>query len=382
MKISLRSVLIGTIFCALFFSSCNNSVKSDAKSSAISFSIEPSRYAREFTIKKYSYCKVLEVRDPFDTLHYLAKYVLVPYNEKLPKNLPAGIVVRTPVKSFGVTTAIDAGFAARLGVLSSINSVAEKKYIHEPFIDELFKKGKITEIGSAMNINVEKLIHAGSQILFVSAFKDDKYGHLKQTGIPLIQMSGYMENHPLGRAEWIRFFAAFFEKESLANKIFDSISSQYENLCKLTRHLSSTQRPTVFSGLLNGNIWYIDGGKSYPSQFFKDAGASYLWANRPETGSFPLNFELVYQKAINADYWSVLDFFEGKYTYKNLSNQYPPYSHFKAFKNKKVIFCNTRSQDYYQKGILEPEVILADLIKIFHPELVKDHKNIYFNLLE
>ena len=206
MKKSLHLVLLGTSLLALLFSSCNNSGKSGAKSSDSSFTIEPSRYAREFTIKKYSNCKVLEVRDPFDTLHYLVRYVLVPFKKELPKKLPEGIVIRTPVKSFGVTSSNDAGLAARLGVISGINAVAEKNYIHQPYIDEQFKNGKITEIGSAMNINAEKLMHAGPQVLFVSTFKDNKYGHLKQTGIPLIQMSGYMENHPLGRAEGIRFF--------------------------------------------------------------------------------------------------------------------------------------------------------------------------------
>ncbi len=382
MKKSLRSVFLTTSLFALLFSSCNHSGNTGVKSSDVSFIREPSRYAREFVIKKYPNYKVLEVRDPFDTINVLVKYVLIPFKEELPKNLPDGIIVRTPVKSFGVTSSNDAGFAARLGVLSSLNSVAEKNYIHQPYIDEQFKKGKITDIGLASNINAEKLMHAGPQILFVSTFKENKYGHLKQTGIPLIQMTGYMENHPLGRAEWIRFFGAFFEKDVLANKIFDSIAIHYEDLSNLTKRFSLSQRPTIFAGKLYGNIWYMAGGKSYISHFFKDAGASYLWANRPETGSFPLDFESVYQKAINADYWEVLDFYEGKYSYRNLSTEYYPYSHFKAFKNKKVIFCNTRYQSYYEQGMLEPEVILADLIKIFHPELLKDHQNKYFNLLK
>src|ERR1035437_2180125 len=165
MKKSLRSVLFGTSLLALLFSSCINSSNTGAKSSDATFTIEPSRYTREFSIKTYSNYKILEVRDPFDTLRNLAKYVLVPFKEVLPKNLPTGIIVRTPVKSFGITASNDACFAARLGVLTTLNSVAEKNYIHQPYIDEQFKKGKIADIGSAMNINAEKLMHAGPQIL-------------------------------------------------------------------------------------------------------------------------------------------------------------------------------------------------------------------------
>ena len=124
------------------------------------------------------------------------------------------------------------------------------------------------------------------------------------------------------------------------------------------------------------------GGKSYLARFFKDAGADYLWANRPETVSFPLDFETVYQKAINADFWQVLEFYNGNYSYQNLKTEYPPYAHFKAFQKKQVLFCNTHYRDYYEQGLLEPDIILADLISILHPGVLKNHQPKYFALLK
>ncbi|MDP4290051.1 MAG: ABC transporter substrate-binding protein [Bacteroidota bacterium] len=373
-------VLIGAFLLTSFLNGCVNTERHRAKADHAAYTNEPLRYAREFSIKNYSTFKVLEVRNAWDTLHALARYVLVPRKNPLPPHLPEGIVIRTPVQSFGCATSVDACMAAKLGVLPLVNAVAEKDYLHQPYLDEQFKKGKITEIGSSMNINAEKLMRANPQILFVSPFKDNKYGHLKQTGVPLIQIANYLENHPLGRAEWILFYGAFFEKEELAQKIFDSISCRYEQLAGLTRNLSS--RPTIFSGKLYGNLWYMAGGKSYPARFFKDAGSNYIWANRPETVSFPLDFETVYQKAINADYWQILDFYNGTYTYQNLKTEYPPYSNFKAFQKKKVIFCNTHYSDYYEQGLLEPDIILADLINILHPGILKNHIQKYFSLLK
>lgn len=372
--------LIGTILIATFFYACGNSEQRKSKTDHSAFTTEPLRYAREFSIKKYPTYKVLEVRNAWDTLHALARYILVSRKIQLPQNLPEGTIILTPVRSIGCTTSVDAGMAAKLGVLPLVNAVAEKEYIHQPFLDEQLKKGKVTEIGSSMNVSVEKLILANPEILFVSPFKDNKYGHLKQTGVPLIQIANYLENHPLGRAEWILFYGAFFEKDVLAKKIFDSIASHYEQLAGLTRNLSP--RPTIFSGKLFGNIWYMAGGKSYPARFFKDAGADYLWADRPEAGSFPLDFETVYQKAINADFWQVLEFYNGNYSYQNLKTEYPPYAHFKAFQKKQVLFCNTHYRDYYEQGLLEPDIILADLISILHPGVLKNHQPKYFALLK
>jgi iron complex transport system substrate-binding protein len=372
--------LIGIFLIATLFNGCVNSGHHKIKADNTAFTIEPLRYAREFNIKNYSTFKVLEVRNSWDTLHALARYVLVPRSKPLPPNLPEGIIIRTPVQSIGCTTTVDACMVARLEVLPLINAVAERDYMHQPFIDEQFKKGKITEIGSSMNVSVEKLMKANPEILFVSPFKDNKYGHLKQTGVPLIQIANYLENHPLGRAEWILFYGAFFEEDLLARKIFDSISSHYEQLASLTRNL--TPRPTIFSGKLIGNLWYMAGGKSYPARFFKDAGADFIWANRPESGSFPLDFETVYQKAINADYWQILEFYNGSYSYQNLKTEYPPYAHFKAFQKKQVIFCNTHYRDYYEQGLLEPDIILADLINILHPGVLKNHEQKYFALLK
>jgi iron complex transport system substrate-binding protein len=373
-------VLIGTFLVATFFNGCVNSEHRKTKADQSAFTVEPLKYAHEFSIKKYSTFKVLEVRNSWDTLHALARYVLVPGKEPLPKNLPEGIVIRTPVQSIGCTTSVDVCMVAKLGEVSRINAVAEKNYIHQPALNERFKSGKVTEIGSSMNVSVEKLMLANPVILFVSPFKDNKYGHLKQTGIPLIQISNYLENHPLGRAEWILFYGAFFDKDLLARRIFDSIATNYKHLASLTKNL--IPRPTIFSGKLFGNLWYMAGGKSYPARFFKDAGADYIWANRPETVSFPLDFETVYQKAINADYWQILEFFNGDYSYQNIKTEYPPYSHFKAFQKKQVIFCNTHYRDYYEQGLLEPDIILADLINILHPGVLSGHKQKYFSLLK
>ena len=374
------AVLIGTILIATFLNACVNSEPHKTKADNSAFTIEPVRYAREFSIKKHTNYKVLEVRNSWDTLHALARYILVSRKIQLPQNLPEGTIIRTPVQSIGCTTSVDAGMVSKLGMLSLVNAVAEREYIHQPFLDEQFKKGKITEIGSSMNVSVEKLMQANPDILFVSPFKDNKYGHLKQTGVPLIQIANYLENHPLGRAEWILFYGAFFEKDALANKIFDSIASNYEHLTNLARNLSP--RPTIFSGKLFGNLWYMAGGKSYLARFLKDAGADYLWADRPETASFPLDFETVYQKAINADFWQVLEFYNGNYSYQNLKTEYPPYAHFKAYQKKQVLFCNTHYRDYYEQGLLEPDIILADLISILHPGVLKNHQPKYFALLK
>jgi iron complex transport system substrate-binding protein len=154
---------------------------------------------------------------------------------------------------------------------------------------------------------------------------------------------------------------------------------QYDRLKKLAAQ--KQKKPTIFSGKKIGQVWYVPGGESYMAEFFEDAGANYIWKENQKTGSLPLDFETVFYKAQKADYWCIKENYQGRYTYKDLQSEYMHYSEFDAFKNHRVLFCNTHTKPYFEKGVLEPDVILADMIHILHPGLLPDHKNKYYKYL-
>jgi len=174
--------------------------------------------------------------------------------------------------------------------------------------------------------------------------------------------------------------ALFFGKEQEANKNFSEIEVRYKTL--VAKAKEATSRPTVFASKPYQGIWYVSPGNSYMAQLFADAGARYLYADRKSQGPIPFDFETVYQQAVHADFWVVLENYQGVYSYQTMKDEYASYADFDAFKSRKVVFCNTNNTAYYDEGLLRPDVLLSDLLKAFHPELMENYSPVYFDILK
>ncbi|MDP4239398.1 MAG: ABC transporter substrate-binding protein [Bacteroidota bacterium] len=337
-------------------------------------------YAKGFRIHRFKEYTQLTVRNPWDTTRILDTYILVDRNKKIPAKLPAGTVVRIPVERVAFASSVHAGMWNQLNKAQLTVGVCEPEYFSIPIITEGLKSGKIADLGMATSINTEKLIAASPEILIVSPFEDSKHTEFEKVEIAVVKDASYMEELPLGRAEWIKFEAAFTNESELADKIFSKIEKNYIALC---RKVATTQeRPTVFTEKKYGDSWYIAGGNSYLGRFMRDAGASYLWKELNQSGSAPFTFEKVYAKAINADYWLLkYNDKQGDMNYESLKNEYNLYANFNAFKQKHVFAINTAKTPFYETGPLEPDRVLADLVHIFHPGLLPGYKpKYYFNL--
>lgn len=187
---------------------------------------------------------------------------------------------------------------------------------------------------------------------------------------------GYKELSPLGQAEWIKLVGLLLGVEERANERFSQIESRYLELLEMVEMVES--RPTVLSGELHSGSWYVVGGKSALAQQFRDAGAEYFMVNDNESGGFYLDYETVYAAGHDADFWRIVNSFDGEYRYDNLISSDSRYLDFKALKQRNVIYCNLRRTAFYENTPMEPEVILADLIKVFHPDLLPDYHPVYY----
>lgn len=185
---------------------------------------------------------------------------------------------------------------------------------------------------------------------------------------------------PLRQAEWIKFIGLLIGEEEKANAIFDSIKTEYNTLKQLTAKIE--KKPVVFSGELRGGNWYAVGGRNFLAQLFRDAGADYFLKDDPNTGGVTLDFETVYSRAESADYWRILNSHNGTFTYDALKAQDSRYADFRAFKDKGVIYCNLKEKPYYENVPTHPEVLLKDLIKVFHPELLPEYTPVFYELLK
>ena len=362
---------------SVIFVSCSSNTASNPDSQFVEI---PLRYARLFKVFKSNDVTRIDLVNPWDTTTMMTRYYLVSAGAKKSFEPKDGIVVEVPLKSMACAFATEVSSAEELGLLDAIVGVSEKRYINNAYVRSRLDSGLVTDIGPSMSVDLEKLIKISPDIFFVSPFKDNKYGPIEASGIPLGMISGYLETHPLGRAEWLKFMALFFGKEKVADSSFTQMEQRYNALAEKAR--SASYKPTVISSKPYQGIWYVSPGNSYMAQLFADAGANYIYADKRSQGPLPFDFETVYKDAVHADYWVVLENYPGHYTYKTMLEEYAPFGYFDAFKNRKVVFCNTYNSTYYDEGILKPDVLLSDLLKAFHPDLMADYVPVYFSMLE
>ena len=305
-------------------------------------------------------------------------------------NVPNGYTkIRVPIENTICMTALQLSNFTILDAHDVVKGITGTKNLFNKDILERVKDGRIVKIGMEGNFDTELVLAANPDVIFISPSKRGGYDAIKETGITLVPHLGYQELDPLGQAEWIKFVGMFIGKEREANEIFAGIENRYNELKSkadsLIHHPSPNTHhltPTVFSGEMHYGNWHAVGGKNYLAQIFRDAGADYV-INDEETSGEDLEFEKMYALAAKADYWRILNSFPGEFTYEALKASEPRNELFKAYKERKVIYCNMKQQAYYEISPVQPDVLLKDFVAIFHPELVEpDYQPTYYRLLK
>jgi iron complex transport system substrate-binding protein len=298
------------------------------------------------------------------------------------REVPGGYTkIRVPIKNVICMTSLQLSNFTILDAHDVVKGLTGTKNMFNKDILERVKDGRIVKIGMEGNFDTEMVLAANPDVIFISPSKRGGYDAIRETGITLVPHLGYQELDPLGQAEWIKFVGIFIGKEKEANEVFAGIEQRYQGL-KLKVQSSKEKRPTVFSGEMHYGNWHAVGGKNYLAQIFRDAGAEYV-INDDETAGEDLEFEKMYSLAANADYWRILNSFPGEFSYEALKASEPRNELFKAFKEKKVIYCNMKQTPYYEISPVKPDVLLKDFVAIFHPELVEaDYQPTFYYLLK
>lgn len=329
-------------------------------------------YARGFEITEYDGYTAVEIVNPWDTAKVLQRYLLVEKGASIPDNLPAGTIIRTPVDNAIMYTTIHAAIWEQLGALDAIAGICEPEYLTSTKARELVDGGVIADCGKAASPNVEKIIDIDGHIIIATPFEHGGYGQAEKLGIPIFESADYMENHPLGRVEWIKVFGLLSGKGKLADSLFRVTETNYNRLKELARN--EARRPKLLSERKYGSTWFTAGGASYMAVMYKDAGADYILSDNNDTGSVPMSFEAVYEKGYDSDIWIFLHDNPNLESYADLRNEYTPYENFAPFRNRAIFTCNTVQTPYYEYIAIHPDYILADFVKMFHPHLLLEYR--------
>lgn len=340
----------------------------------------PLKYAENLKLFKGEGYTEAQLRNPWDTTSLLCTYILVEKDQPLPDPLPKGTLVRTPLSNALVYTGLHCQLIKELGALSSIGGICELPYIKVPEIIEGCQKGTIVNAGEGTNPDIEKIIDMHPDALMLSPYENSGgHGQVEKLKVPIIECAEYMETSALGSAEWIRFYGLLFHQSAKADSIFAAVEKNYHALTALAQ--SQTSKPKMICETKSGSAWYVPGGRSTTGRIYKDAGCEYPFDHYAHSGSVPLSFETVFDKAQDADIWLIKYNQPRDKSLEDLRNDYSPYTHFKAFQDKNVYGCNTAHRSYYEDFPFHPDLILKDLIKIFHPSLFPDYELKYFSKL-
>lgn len=339
------------------------------------------KYSSLLQIVKHADYTVVMIRNPWDTLKVLHTYLLADREKPLPEHLPEGTVVRTPLQKSVIYSSVHCSLWSELDELKGIGGVCGLEYIKLPQIQEGCRNGSIVNVGNSMNPDIERIIDLRPDAILLSPFENSGgYGRVGKLNIPIIECADYMETSALGRAEWMRLYGLLLGKEAQADSLFAGIEKEYLTLTQQVKS-QNLKRPTVISEMKNSSAWYIPGGNSTMGRLYQDAGADYVFAYLSNSGSVPLAFETVFDRGGNADIWLIKYNQPQDKTYSELERDYAPYARFKAFQDRKVYGCNTNHVPFYEESPFHPELLLKDLIKIFHPELLPDYDLKYFSNL-
>jgi len=344
------------------------------------------KYAHGFSIRQFEHYTLVNILDKkpggaMDTLHYL----LLKQGDPVPEGYPGAQVIRVPVRTIIGSSSMHIALADFAGAADRIVGLGNLSYVSSPLVRENIKAGKVTQVGLDGNLNNELVISMHPD-LFIAMVNPDlgigKYKTITDAGVPVILNSEWLETSPLARAEWVKVMGALTGREAFVNKKFDSVAHAYDSLVQLTSHAAS--RPHVIIGMPYKGTWFLPGGEGYMAQFLRDAGAYYKWADTKGTASLPLSFESAAPEALTADYWLNVGYVDTK---EDISGKDPRYAAFRSFKTGQIYNYNKRvndigSNDYWESGGVNPQLVLADMIRILHPELLPDHELIYYKQLK
>ncbi len=368
----------------LIFQSCINSENKSESNKNIPK--EELKFSKGFVLEEYEGYKLLKIRNPWQGAEGVEyKYALVQNKNNISKDLKVDGIIKTPVTKVVCLSTTHIAFIDLLNETSSIVGVSGANYVNNEKLREKIDMNQLPDVGYDNSLNYELITSLNPDLIITYGVGGQVASYnqkLNDLGLQTIIIAEYLEDNPLGKLEWIKLFAALYEKEKIAEEYFNSAVHDYNSLLDLTKNVD--QKPKVLLGLPWKDVWYVPGGKSFLAKMIDDAGGDYLWNENDSRESLPFSIESVFVHASNADIWlntgvvnKKSDILKTDERFKNFG----PYQNGKIFNNN-LRMNPSGGNDYWEKGLIEPHIVLKDMIKIFHPDILPDHQLVYYKTIE
>ncbi len=383
MRVFLKYLLISVLF-PCFLWTCTPSGKTPE--SGIGWENIALVEARGFTIKKSGANFLLEVLAPFPNAESSFRYLVLAELDAALDTTGFDAVIHLPTDKVVLTSTTQIPHLDLLGSSNYLAGFPNLDLISSETVRKRINLGEVLDLGSGPTSNVEKVIELGPDWIMLSTLGNDldQMDLYQRAGIPVVINGDYVEGTPLGRAEWIKFTGILLGKLDEATVVFDSISTAFAAAETLIQNSEGIEKPTVLSGVLYGDIWYAPGNKSWATALVKSAGAEYIFSDLEGTGSMTLSYEYVLDRAQNTDFWIGAADFDNLTAMSQADQRYLA---FDAFRNQKIFTYTHKKGEkgglpYFELGYMRPDLVLLDLIKILHPELLREYELYFYTRLD
>ena len=337
----------------------------------------PIYYAKGFDIFYEDNYKTVVVYNPWNDGEIQQTYYLV--NNDTVQTPTDGIKILIPIDNVAISSSTHVEFLNLLGELSTVKGVCTPHLIYNDTLRSRYAAGQIQSLGDAHNVNLEQLLHLRPDVYFAASYnqQDEQAKRLQQSGVNLVFNNEWTESSLLARAEWIKFVAAFYDKEQLADSLFAQIERDYQAAKTIAQSVDA--HPTVMAGGNFKGTWYMPSGASYMARLFADAGADYFYKDETSTSaSLALNFETVLTHFHDADVWLNAP----TTTLDALFQMDSRHRLFRSAREGRVYAFYRRTlsdgaNDFWESAVARPDLVLKDLIWALHPNLLPDYTPTY-----
>lgn len=372
-------IVLAFIFCFLSCKKVDETAQEKREFTEINI-----EYANGFSIQKFSDFTKVIVHSPWQDAEKDLVYLLKHKNVNIPESESYDAIIELPIQKLVVTSTTHIPALITLNKIDKLVGFPNLDYISSEEARALINSGKVKELGKNESLNTEILLSIEPDIVFSFAIEGQNktLNQIQNSGIPVVYNGDWLENDVLGKAEWIKFFGAFLGELDASVDAFEDVKTAYNSLKGKAEELD--KKPTVISGAMHQDPWYLPYGTSWQAQFFEDANADYVYKHTEGKGSAAFSFEKVLQDANNADIWIS----PGPFTsYSQLLESNLHYKKFEAFQEKNIYTMASTTGEtggvlFYELGPSRPDLVLKDLVKIFHPEILENEKFTFFKPLD
>ena len=379
-----KCLIVNLLLFIFFFVSCGNNsgAKKAEQIKDVSGSSYDLKYAKGFKLNTIGETKILQVSNPWQGVSGVEfTYYLKPDAD--PRKMDE---IRIPVNKVICLSTTHIAYIESLDKAETIDGVSGATYVSNPTVRQRIADKKVFDVGYESGLSYETVVNIKPDVVFAYGVSGELTGivaKLNELGIKVVFLGDYLEETALGKSEWLMVMASFYDMEDKAQKILNSIFDDY-NVLKSKIEAEISNRPKVMLNAPWKDSWYIPGGSSYMVNLLKDAGADFILGNNDKRDSYPINIEKAYSEALKAEYWLNPNAAQSLNDIKQEDSRLAEIS---AFKQRKVYNNNMRmtpggGSDFWESGVMNPNIILKDLIKIFHPQIVDDHRLVYFHQLK